>query len=115
MIKEAIKGAQSMTPDWRRTASLPDGVKVKQVRNIVTANGITTEAYRANWEESHTGARHIILEKSFHRRGRRERRGKSIEYGLTTDHPTDECMSSHNSLSFRIFCVLRGSELRFSG
>ena len=40
---------------------------------------------------------------------------KSIERGRTTDHPMGKRMSFRNALSFRIFCVLRGSELRFSG
>ena len=35
--------------DWVVDRRLIDGVKTREVRNIVTANGITTEVYRPDW------------------------------------------------------------------
>jgi hypothetical protein len=35
--------------DWVVRRRLIDGVKVREVRNIVTGNGITTELYRPDW------------------------------------------------------------------
>ena len=35
--------------DWVIARKLIDGVRVREVRNIVTANGITTELYRPDW------------------------------------------------------------------
>jgi dTDP-4-dehydrorhamnose 3,5-epimerase len=36
--------------DWVVRRRLIDGVKVREVRNIVTGNGITTELYRPDWD-----------------------------------------------------------------
>ncbi|MEO5820489.1 MAG: hypothetical protein ABIT71_08270 [Vicinamibacteraceae bacterium] len=35
--------------DWVVRRALIDGAKVREVRNIVTGNGITTELYRPDW------------------------------------------------------------------
>jgi dTDP-4-dehydrorhamnose 3,5-epimerase len=36
--------------DWVVDQRLIDGVRTREVRNIVTANGVTTELYRPDWE-----------------------------------------------------------------
>jgi len=36
--------------DWVVRRRLIDGVKVREVRNVVTGNGITTELYRPDWD-----------------------------------------------------------------
>ncbi len=39
-----------VTADWSSTATLIDGVKIVEVRNVVTGNGITTELFRRDWD-----------------------------------------------------------------
>src|SRR5687767_8795921 len=46
----ARKDAAHIDRDWLLQRRLIDGVQVREVRNIVTANGITTELYRPDWE-----------------------------------------------------------------
>jgi dTDP-4-dehydrorhamnose 3,5-epimerase len=43
------KDAAHIDRDWFIDRQLIDGVRVREVRNIVTANGITTELYRPDW------------------------------------------------------------------
>jgi dTDP-4-dehydrorhamnose 3,5-epimerase len=38
-----------MTRDWEVRRDLIDGVQVREVRNVVTSNGITTELFRRDW------------------------------------------------------------------
>lgn len=45
-----LKDAAHIDRHWVITRRLIDGVRVREVRNIVTANGITTELYRPDWE-----------------------------------------------------------------
>ena len=46
----ARKDAAHIDRDWAIQRRLIDGVKVREVRNVVTANGITTELYRPDWD-----------------------------------------------------------------
>lgn len=46
----ARKDASHIDRDWVLDRDLIDGVTVREVRNIVTANSITTEIYRPDWE-----------------------------------------------------------------
>src|SRR6478735_5985226 len=43
------KDAAHIDRDWFIDRQLIDGVRVREVRNIVTANGVTTELYRPDW------------------------------------------------------------------
>ena len=45
----AQKDAAHIDKDWVVDQRLIDGVKTRDVRNIVTANGVTTEVYRPDW------------------------------------------------------------------
>lgn len=45
-----LKDPAHIDRNWVITRRLIEGVRVREVRNIVTANGITTELYRPNWE-----------------------------------------------------------------
>ena len=38
-----------MTADWTIERRLIDGVTLREVRNIVTGNGVTTEVHREDW------------------------------------------------------------------
>jgi dTDP-4-dehydrorhamnose 3,5-epimerase len=43
------KDAAHMSRDWVVDRRLIHGVKVREVRSVITANGITTELYRPDW------------------------------------------------------------------
>ena len=45
----ARKDAAHINAEWVVTASHITGVRTREVRNIVTANGITTELFRPDW------------------------------------------------------------------
>ena len=38
-----------MSSDWQTQRRLIDGVQVREVRNVVTHNGVTTELFRRDW------------------------------------------------------------------
>jgi dTDP-4-dehydrorhamnose 3,5-epimerase len=48
-ITSAVKDAPHVTPDWTIARELIEGVQLREVRNIVTANGFTTEVHREDW------------------------------------------------------------------
>ncbi len=48
-ITSAVKDEPHVTPDWRIERQLIDGVALREVRNIVTGNGVTTEVHREDW------------------------------------------------------------------
>lgn len=60
MLKGAKKDVQTRTPDWRRVMPMIDGVTLKQTRHIITGNGVTTEAYRSDWDETGRPIGHVI-------------------------------------------------------
>lgn len=60
MLKGAVKDKQTVQPDGRIIRDLIDGVQVKDLRNIVTRNGLTTEVYRDEWSLWDGNPRHII-------------------------------------------------------
>ena len=45
----AVQDQAHIDRDWQLDRRLIDGVRCREVRNIVTANGITTELYRPDW------------------------------------------------------------------
>jgi dTDP-4-dehydrorhamnose 3,5-epimerase len=60
----ARKDAAHIDRDWVVDWQLIDGVRCREVRNVVTANGITTELYRPDWgmvEGSVEQAIHVAL------------------------------------------------------
>jgi len=38
-----------MSPDWERREELIAGVSTREVRHVVTGNGVTTELFRKDW------------------------------------------------------------------
>ncbi len=60
MLTGAIKDTQSVDENWRPNAPLIDGLEIREVKNIVTGNGITTELFRAEWPEFQKPVRHIL-------------------------------------------------------
>jgi dTDP-4-dehydrorhamnose 3,5-epimerase len=62
--RTALKDAPHIDRDWVVDRTLIDGVRCREVRNIVTANGVTTELYRPDWgivEGSVQQAIHVAL------------------------------------------------------
>ena len=53
MLKGARKDKPTVTADGAQLRTLLEGVEVREVRNLVTRNGLTTEVYRSDW---HAGA-----------------------------------------------------------
>ena len=45
----ARKDAAHISKDWVIDRRLIEGVRTHEVRNVVTANGITTEVFRPDW------------------------------------------------------------------
>jgi|SRR5215218_8632273 len=48
-IASAVKDEPHVTPDWDVAVDLIDGVRQREIRNVVTANGVTTEVHRDDW------------------------------------------------------------------
>ncbi len=60
MLKDAKKDQQTATADGKLTRTLLEGVSQKEIQNIITRNGITTELYRPEWPVGPDEVRHII-------------------------------------------------------
>ena len=60
MLPGATKDTQTTTPSWDRVGPVIDGVALKRTRHIVTANSLTTEAYRSDWPETDSRIGHVI-------------------------------------------------------
>jgi dTDP-4-dehydrorhamnose 3,5-epimerase len=45
----AVKDAAHMTPEWDRVGDHIDGVRAREVKNVVTGNGVTVEVFREDW------------------------------------------------------------------
>jgi len=56
----AKKDQPSTTKEWERVGPAIDGVRLKRTRHIVTANGLTTEAFRSDWPETGAPVGHVI-------------------------------------------------------
>src|SRR5262249_26187080 len=48
-VTEARKDEAHMSPNWEVKAERIAGTELRDVRNIVTGNGITTELFRQDW------------------------------------------------------------------
>jgi dTDP-4-dehydrorhamnose 3,5-epimerase len=59
-IVSATKDEPHVTPDWDIAMDLIQGVQTREVRNIVTSNGITTEVHRDDWGMLSTGVEQVI-------------------------------------------------------
>ncbi|MBV9309796.1 MAG: dTDP-4-dehydrorhamnose 3,5-epimerase family protein [Solirubrobacterales bacterium] len=48
-VTSGHKDRPHITPDWELRGERIEGVRTREVRNIVTANGLTTELFRKDW------------------------------------------------------------------
>jgi dTDP-4-dehydrorhamnose 3,5-epimerase len=63
-VRSAAKDAAHMTPGWDVVAEHIDGVRTREVKHIVTGNGVTTELFRKDWgiaEAEITAMIHVSL------------------------------------------------------
>ncbi len=60
VLDGAVKDTQSVDKNWRPNNQLIDGVRIREVKNIVTGNGMTTEIFRQEWPEFAEPVRHIL-------------------------------------------------------
>src|SRR5688572_1254019 len=60
MLEGAKKDKGHVSPNWDFKYDLIDGVRLKDVRNIVTKNGITRELYRPDWKITEGTVQHMI-------------------------------------------------------
>ena len=60
MLKDAKKDQQTITADGKLTRTFLQGVAQKEILNIITGNGVTTEIYRPEWTAGPDQVRHII-------------------------------------------------------
>ena len=49
MIEGAVKDRQSITADWIPLVEPIDGVRIREVRNVLKDNGVLTEIFRLDW------------------------------------------------------------------
>jgi dTDP-4-dehydrorhamnose 3,5-epimerase len=54
------KDVQTTTNAWERVGPTIAGVTLKRTRHIVTANSLTTEAFRSDWPETGAPVGHVI-------------------------------------------------------
>jgi dTDP-4-dehydrorhamnose 3,5-epimerase len=59
-VSSARKDDSHMTPAWDLVRDLIAGVHVHDVKNVVTANGVTTELFREDWGVAVGEVRHMI-------------------------------------------------------
>jgi dTDP-4-dehydrorhamnose 3,5-epimerase len=59
-IVSAVKDEPHVTPDWQIAIDLIEGVQTREVRNVVTANGVTTEVHRDDWGIVGGGVQQVI-------------------------------------------------------
>ncbi|PXW84739.1 dTDP-4-dehydrorhamnose 3,5-epimerase [Nitrosomonas sp. Nm84] len=59
-LEDAIRDHQTITSEGQPTETLVVGVKKKEVPNIITGNGITTELWRPDWDVGPDQIRHMI-------------------------------------------------------
>jgi dTDP-4-dehydrorhamnose 3,5-epimerase len=48
-VGAATKDEAHITPEWELTVQRIDGLRIREMRNVVTGNGITTELFRKDW------------------------------------------------------------------
>jgi dTDP-4-dehydrorhamnose 3,5-epimerase len=60
MLPGAEKDHAHVTPEWELRYDLIADVRIKEVRNVITRNGVTTEMYRADWGVGHGAIEHLI-------------------------------------------------------
>jgi dTDP-4-dehydrorhamnose 3,5-epimerase len=60
MLEGATKDQQTATAEGQMKRLPMDGVRIKEVPNLITRNGVTTELYRPEWPVGPDAVRHII-------------------------------------------------------
>jgi dTDP-4-dehydrorhamnose 3,5-epimerase len=59
-VSEGTKDQAHIDHEWNVARDVIDGVALRDVRNVVTANGITTEVFRTTWDATGAGVSQVI-------------------------------------------------------
>ena len=60
MLPGAVKDGKVSSPDWACPEPKMHGVRFKEMKNILTRSGVTTEVFRADWKISGAAVEHVI-------------------------------------------------------
>jgi dTDP-4-dehydrorhamnose 3,5-epimerase len=61
MLKDTLRARPTITADGEMIReNLIDGLKFKEVRNVVARNGVVTELWRPDWWGEETRPRHVV-------------------------------------------------------
>ncbi len=103
MLPGAKKDQGSIPIDWEQRRDLLDGVRVKQSRNLVTRNGLTTEIFRLDWGVAPAAieqAIHVLL------------RGHALSAWHCHERQTDHLFVVHGAMKLVLFDDREGSSTR---
>jgi len=60
MHKDAVKSEPNIDKDWNVRQELIDGVRIKEIKNVLTSRSVLTEVFRSDWQLHSQDIRHII-------------------------------------------------------
>ena len=103
MLPGARKDDARITPDWDSRGDLIADVQVKEARNVVTRNGVTTELYRADWGVGPGAIEHAI---------RVSLRGRAVSAWHCHLVQTDHIFAVHGAIRLVLFDDREGSATR---
>jgi len=106
MVVDAKKDQQTIAADGKLTRTLLAGVLLKEVPNIITRNGVTTEVYRPEWPVGPDQVRHmihVIL------------RGDAISAWHMHEYQTDTIFVTSGTIKLILFDDRPGSTTRGEG
>lgn len=94
MLKDAKKDQQTASADGKLMRTFFKGVTQKEISNIITRNGITTELYRPEWAIGPDQVRHII---------HAVLRGNAISAWHVHEYQTDTIFVTSGSIKLVLF------------
>lgn len=103
MLKGAVKDQGHISPDWEIRHDLIEGVRIKEIRNVITRNGVTTEMYRADWKIGPSGIEQAI---------QASLRGGAVSAWHCHELQTDLVFVTHGAIKLVLFDDRMGSTSR---
>lgn len=94
MLPDAQKDQCHITPEWELRRDLIADVRVKEVRNLVTRSGVTTEIYRTDW-----GVGRGAIEQAIHV----SLRGRAVSAWHCHRIQTDHIFVTHGAIKLVLF------------
>lgn len=59
-LDRAVKDVQTVLPDGSLLMDLIEGVQVRETKNVLTSNGMTTEVFRQDWGLHNLSLQHLV-------------------------------------------------------